>query len=195
MDNLQKHHRRSTRLNGYDYSAPEAYFITICTKNRKFIFGEIVNGKMILNEYGEIARNEWLRTSQIRPNIIVDEFVVMPNHLHGILIITDSSVMLQPAPTFEQFGKPISNSIPTIIRLYKSTTVKQINQLRNTSGIPIWQRNYYEHIIRNETVLNKIREYIFYNPIKWQLDIENPQKKKYYKNISDYFISILNEKN
>jgi REP element-mobilizing transposase RayT len=123
---------------------------------------------MKLNESGKIVYDEWLNTAAIRAKVIVDEFIVMPNHLHGILIIVDNGRgTLQRAPTKEQFGKPVSNSIPTIVRLFKSTTTKQINQLHNNHGYPVWQRNYYEHIIRNEKELNKIREYIVNNTLKW----------------------------
>jgi len=103
---------------------------------------------MVLNQFGE----------DIRKNLMLDEFIAMPNHMHGIIIIVDGRGTLQRAPTFEQFGKPVSNSIPTIIRLFKSTTTKQINELSKTPGIPLWQRNYYEHIIRNENELNKINK-------------------------------------
>jgi REP element-mobilizing transposase RayT len=189
------HHRRSVRLKDYDYSQAGAYFITICTKNRECLFGSIVNGEMLLSEWGMIVKNEWLRTSIIRPNIVVDEFVLMPNHLHGILVIVDTDCRgtLQRAPTVEQFGKPTSNSIPTIIRLFKSTTTKQINELRKTPGEPLWQRNYYEHIIRNGRELERIREYVINNPLKWSLDIENPERQKDYKNTAEYFKRVFEE--
>ncbi len=185
-----KYRIESIRLPGYDYSRPGAYFITIVTHNRQCLFGNIVDGKMILNEYGELAQNEWLKTGVIRPNIVIDAFVVMPNHLHGILIIMDNGCgfggiggrgTLQRASTTEQFGKPTKNSIPTIVRLFKSTTTKQINQLRvetrcnvsphvSTPIQPLWQHNYYEHIIRNDTELTRIRQYIINNPKRWEKD-------------------------
>jgi putative transposase len=149
--NLDTHHRRSIRLKEYDYSPAGGYFVTVCTHKGECFLGKIVNGKMVLNEYGKIVRDEWLKTKQIRKNIKIDEFVVMPNHVHGIIIIMDSGRgTLQLAPTVEQFAKPVSNSIPTIIRLFKSATTKRINQIRHTPGIHVWQRNYYEHVIRNE---------------------------------------------
>ncbi len=174
-----KHHRRSIRLKNYDYSQPGAYFITICTHNRQNLFGEIVDGEMILNEFGKIVYNEWLNTANIRPNIIVDEFIVMPNHLHGILIIVDNCRgTLQRAPAMERFGQPTSNSIPTIIRLFKSACTKQINIIRQSPANPVWQRNYYEHIIRNENELDRIREYIINNPLKWSFDLEILKDKR-----------------
>ena len=138
----------------------------------------------MLNKFGELVKSEWHKTGIIRPNIVIDAFVIMPNHLHGILIINDEFCYgrdtLQRVSTIgrkinennqiEQFGKPTKNSIPTIVRLFKSTTTKQINQIRQNHGIPVWQRNYYEHIIRNDNELNKIREYIINNPLTWQTD-------------------------
>ena len=172
-----KYRIESIRLPGYDYSQPGAYFITIVTHNRQCLFGNIVDGKMILNEYGELVKNEWLKTGVIRPNIIIDAFVVMPNHLHGILIITDNydcGGTLQRASTTkttEQFGKPTKNSIPTIVRLFKSTTTKQINQLRvSTPMQPLWQRNYFEHVIRDDNELTRIHQYIINNPNRWEED-------------------------
>ncbi len=169
-----KHHRRSTRLKGYDYSQPGAYFITICTYNKENIFGEVIDGDIHLNEFGKIVESEWLRTFDMRKNLKSDEYVIMPNHFHGIIIISDGRGTLQRAPTSEKFGKPVSNSIPTIIRLFKSVTTKQINQIRKTHGIGLWQRNYHEHVIRNEDELNQVREYIINNPLQWQFDRENP---------------------
>jgi REP element-mobilizing transposase RayT len=104
---------------------------------------------MRLNELGEIVRDEWLKTAQLRPRVVLDAFVVVPNHIHGIFVLADRRGTLQRAPTtFERFGKPTSDSIPTIVRLFKSTNTRRINQYRGTPGAPVWQRNYYEHIIR-----------------------------------------------
>ena len=169
------HHRRSIRLKGYDYSQAGSYFITICTHNRLCLFGEIIDdgrGTKIcaLNEYGRIAEKEWIQTAKMRPNIHLDIFVIMPNHMHGIIEITDCRGTMHRAPMVEQFGKPKSNTIPTIIRGYKSFVTKQINILRNQPGVPVWQRNYYEHIIRDEKSYYQISEYIQTNPLKWQDD-------------------------
>ena len=175
--NLDKHHRRSIRLRGYDYSQNGAYFITICARNRECLFGGIAGVKMVMNDAGAMARDEWVKTSEMRQNIKLDEFVVMPNHIHGIIIIhngVDCRGTMHRAPTAEQFGNPTSNSIPTIIRGFKSAVTKQINAIRNTPGIPIWQRNYFEHIIRDEESFREIREYIVNNPINWQQDELHP---------------------
>ena len=179
------HHRRSVRLKEFNYSRHGAYFITICTQNKDCLFGKIVEGKMVLNEYGSIVETEWTNTSKIRNNVKLDEFIVMPSHVHGIIIIMDDCCegTRQRAPTgynapiTESFGKPTHNSIPTIIRSFKSAVTKQINELRNTPKLSLWQNNYYEHIIRNENELNQIRQYIIENPLKWDLDEENPLYK------------------
>ena len=159
-------------------SAPGEYFITICAYNRGCIFGDVINEEMRLSAVGNIVKGEWLRTATIRPNVELDVFVVMPNHIHGIIVLNEIYNMhgrgtSRRAPTLERFGKPTSNSIPTIVRLFKSTTTKQINKIRYSPGLPIWQRGYYEHIIRNDKDLNNIRDYIINNPLKWMEDKEN----------------------
>ena len=178
----EKHHRKSIRLTGYDYSQPGAYFVTICTWNRECLFGEISNDEVVLKEYGQVVMQEWINTGKLRPNVELDTYVVMPNHFHGILIINDRGGtiqrrgVLQYAPT-NAFRSP-SQTIGAMVRGFKSAVTKQINRSRNTPGYTIWQRNYYEHIIRNEKELNTIREYIINNPVKWDLDENNPDNIK-----------------
>ncbi|PIP11995.1 MAG: transposase [bacterium (Candidatus Stahlbacteria) CG08_land_8_20_14_0_20_40_26] len=173
---MPKHHRHSIRLNHYDYFQPGAYFITICTHNRKCMLGNIVNGEMRANKFGRIIETEWLKTPQIRKNVELDEYVVMPNHFHAILFIIRRGV-LQYAPT-NKFRSP-SQTIGSIVRGFKSAVTKRTNKLRNTPGIPVWQRNYYERVVRNENELNRIREYIQNNPLKWELDRENPKSENF----------------
>jgi len=176
------HHRRSIRLKGYDYSRPGFYFVTICTKDRLPLFGKILDdGKVgpvcFQNNFGNIARNEWIKTSKLRPNIRLHEFVIMPNHVHGIIEISDRRGTMHRAPTIgnrihtcEKFGDPTPSSIPTIVRGYKSAVTKQINFLRKQPGAHVWQRNYYEHVIRDEKSYNFLSEYIMNNPINWRED-------------------------
>jgi len=170
--NPEKHRRRSVRLRGYDYSQPGAYFVTICSWLRGSIFGDIVNGKIQLNEIGVVVEREWLNTIHVRQNIDLDQFVVMPNHVHVIVIINRKGV-LQYAPTKDALRSP-SQTLGAIIRGYKSTTTKQININRDTPDRSVWQRNYYEHVIRNEFELNNIRKYIRDNPVRWAFDKDNP---------------------
>jgi REP element-mobilizing transposase RayT len=175
-----RHHRRSIRLPGYDYTRPGAYFITICTHERAHLFGAVVDGEMRLNEWGRIVRDEWFKTAQIRPHVQLwdDEFVVMPNHIHGIIWIVDDNTDVRAtrrvAPT-PPTG-PDAGSIGAIIGQFKSAVTKRINQWRGTPGAPVWQRNYYEHIIRDERALNAIRCYIGENPLRWHLDRYNPER-------------------
>ncbi len=174
MDN-NKYNRRSIRLKNYDYSQPGAYFITIVTHNRQCLFGEIVNGEIRLNEYGEIVRDEWFCSVHIRNEIELfeNEFIVMPNHIHGVVWIVDNVGATGRSPLQQQLEQPhgpLKKSLSSFVAGFKSTVTKQINQIRQTPGIPVWQRNYYEHIIRNDNELNKIREYIINNPLTWETD-------------------------
>ena len=157
--------RRSIRLQGYDYSQAGAYFVTLCTQNRECLFGEIVNGEMRLNEAGRVVADEWINTAEIRDEIELDEWVVMPNHFHGILVITVGRGDRRVAPT-----GPQPRSIGAVMAGFKSAATKRINELRQTPGMKLWQRNYWEHIVRNEPELNRIREYIHNNPAQWVLD-------------------------
>lgn len=151
------------------------YFVTICSYHKKCIFGSIGSGVMHLNTLREIVCQEWIKTAECRPNIDIDEFVVMPNHFHGIIVINDGVGTEHLAPTIEQFGKPTANSIPTIIRYFKAMVTKQIH-LSESKNRKVWQRGYYEHIIRNEIALEYIREYIMTNPENWNSDSENPDQ-------------------
>ncbi len=173
----EKHHRRSIRLQGYDYSQPGAYFVTICVRNRECLLGDMVDGAMVLNDYGKIVESEWLKTAVVRPNVELDEFIVMPNHFHGIIfIIDDGRGTARRAPTGEQFGKPSVGSLPTIVRSFKSAATNGINQLQESWGSLFWQRGYHEHIIRSEGELDRIRKYIIENPIRWDQDENNPNR-------------------
>jgi putative transposase len=170
-----KHHRRSIRLKHYDYASLGAYFVTICTYNRQCLFGQITDGKMVLNDAGREVEHCWNEIPAHFPHVALDEFVVMPNHVHGIIVITVGVRHAVPLPNpvqpkSEHFQKPIAGSIPTIIRSFKSAVTKRINQTRKTPGVTLWQRNYYERIIRNENEMNTIRQYIINNPLNWRSD-------------------------
>ena len=217
----RKHHRRSIRLKGYDYTQAGAYFVTIVTHDRECLFGEVVDGQMRLNPFGEIVREEWFHTAVVRPHVMLapDEFVVMPNHVHGIIWIVgagdrghgddggdvdvfagdrghgddDGNVDVfvgaqrrcaptpPTPPTPHTVRRPVGGATPTnvvpgslgaIVRAIKSATTKRINALRGTPAAPVWGRNYYEHIIRYETSLNRN---IAANPSRWAEDHEHPR--------------------
>jgi putative transposase len=152
-------HRQSIRLNGYDYSTSGAYFITICTYEREHLFGDIANEAIELNTFGDIARSHWQQLSQYHPNIIVDESIVMPNHLHGIIIL--------------ELSTDYKKSISEIIRGFKTFSAKAINKERGLRCVPVWQRNYYDRIIRNELELEHVRQYIINNSQNWDADKNN----------------------
>lgn len=197
--------RRSIRLKGYDYSQAGLYFITICCENRICRFGKIQNGEMILNEYGRIAYNEWEKTPDIRNHVELGEFIIMPNHIHGIIRLGElhspknetrcTDKLHSPenkSTSHSNFGEcnskydrgkwnskydrgecnsPLrspSQTVGAIVRGYKSSVTKQLN-LMGFHG-KLWQRNYYEHIIRNEQSHHRISHYIINNPAKWQMD-------------------------
>ncbi|HUU05650.1 MAG TPA: transposase, partial [Patescibacteria group bacterium] len=199
----EKHHRRSIRLKGFNYTQGNAFFVTICSYQKECIFGNISDGLMVLNEQGKCIEKAWLETAAIRPSIKLDEFIIMPNHFHGIIWIVDEvqrrgtacrapnacpasrndiiqrslgTARRAPTPDLkcERFGRPVSGSLPTIIRSFKSAAGKYVNESRGSPGTPVWQRNYYEHIIRDNDELQKIMKYIRYNMVNWQSDEENP---------------------
>jgi putative transposase len=191
-DNDILYNPHSVRLKDYDYSQPGAYFVTICAYARHCFFGEVRNIEVVLNEFGTIVESCWNEIPEHFPLVNTDYLVVMPNHLHGIVIIyegnrngevgfskTRHAVSLHNNDTFnsrtEAFGKPVPASLPTIIRSFKSITTRRIRETGNFIASDVWPRNYYEHVIRNEEGLSRAIEYIDYNPAKWELDRDNPK--------------------
>ena len=168
------HNRKSIRLQGYDYGQAGLYFVTMCCHDRICRFGHVENGKMVLNDWGKIAHSEWLKTSELRPNIELGAFVVMPNHVHGIIHIIrrmesrggelNSPMMYSEGECNSPLRSP-SQTIGAIIRGYKSAVTRQLGLNGN-----LWQRNYYESIIRDETSHQNITDYIIRNPENWMDD-------------------------
>lgn len=170
--------RKLNRLKGYDYSHDGWYFVTICAKNREHFFGEITGANIELSEIGKIARKCWEEIPTHFPNIKLDEFIIMPNHIHGIIIIENNIVennnyrnknfcSLQQQPWQTKWAYSLSS----IVRGFKIGVTKY----NNTRLQFTWQKSYYDHIIRNENSLNKIREYIVNNPLKWEFDRNNTE--------------------
>ena len=157
--------RRSMRLPDRDYRQPGAYFITICTKNRARTFGAVISGTVHLSPEGEIAQGLWLAIPRHFPNAQLDTFVVMPDHIHGILILL-SHPDAQPRP--RRFADAVPASISTILGAYKAEVTKRLNALRDAVGT-IWQRNFYERVIRGANELQAVRAYIRDNPGRWAL--------------------------
>lgn len=172
------HHRRSIRLKEYDYSQEGAYFVTICTWNRECLFGDIVNGEVLLNEYGRVVEEYIDGIKERFDNVHIEEFVVMPNHLHGIIMIEQSVGIIHELSLQASFAERCKQRrkmlLPKIIGWFKMNTSKSINQMRDSEGRPVWQKNYYEHVVRNEKELRSIQEYIINNPLQWDLDENNP---------------------
>jgi len=175
------HHRQAIRLKNYDYSQSGAYFITICTKQKQCIFGDIKNGQMRFNALGAIADKYWQEIPQHFPNIALDVYTIMPNHLHEILWIIESS---ENGNKNRKFGDIVVGSISSVVRSYKAIVSKKINQICHKKGLSVvWQSRYHEKIIRDEKVLVNIRSYIMNNPLNWDMDEENPQIDEYQPDI------------
>ena len=218
----EKHDRQSIRLPEWDYRRPAAYFVTVCTYRRQCLFGRVVDGRMVLNAWGRIVADEWHRTEQVRDNVVLDAFVVMPNHVHGIICITpdgndsnsgtadrapesqtdgdapnrgrgsspmnpyhgpmnphgltnpDGSTNPDDGHPHRTFGGAVAGSLSTIMRQFKSMVTKRINRRRDTPGAPVWQRNFYERIVRIRQELDRIRAYIRQNPARWPQDRMRP---------------------
>lgn len=187
-DKFQNKYRiESNRWQNWDYSAPGSYFITICIEDRKEILGKIVNGKMQLSAYGEIVKNEFIQMGNYNERAVLDEWVIMPNHVHCIITLhgvekihefslQSLSPMLSPPTENEtkQYRRLRRKMlIPLLEGKFKMLTSKQINLLRNTAGQKTWQPNYYDHVIRDNDEYHRIKKYIINNPVKWHNDIFN----------------------
>jgi REP element-mobilizing transposase RayT len=173
-----KFRRRSLRLKDFDYSQG-AFFVTVCSAGRASLLGEVIQGEMQLSEAGMIVEQEWLNTAVLRPNIELDQFVVMPNHLHGIVVFREGpGGTARCAPTEAKFGQSVANSLSTIIRAFKSAATNRVNRWKNLPEGQVWQRGFYEHVIRDDNALNRIREYIVLNPELWDSDRDNPKCSK-----------------
>ncbi len=144
--------------------------MTICTQNRACLLGQIVDGVLHVNNVGRIVQQCWQDIPKHFTHAHLDEYIIMPNHIHGIIFIANDSGTACRAPTIEQFGQPVPGSIPTIVRSFKSAVTKNFNKLCQSHIKPLWQRNYWEHIIRDDEKLHSIREYIHNNPAQWELD-------------------------
>lgn len=165
--------RRSIRLPGFDYASDGAYFITICTFDHSFLFGEIIGAEMSLNSTGRLVQEEWLALPRHRPSVTLDEYMVMPNHFHGIFWIQEAGTARR-APTEEKFGRPMAGSLASIVRAFKAATPRRYREASRAPSHRLWQRGYYEPVIRSDDDLYRIQEYILTHPAKWAEDKENP---------------------
>jgi putative transposase len=180
------HDRRSIRLKGYDYELAGAYFVTICTQGRACLFGVVADGEMCLNDAGRMIEQWWFELNQKFPAVETDEFLIMPNHLHGIVVITDvpvgADLRVGPVPEGERpahQGAHAGAPLQTVIQWFKTMTTNEYIRAVKTASWPsfnrrLWQRNYFEHIIRDEESLLRIQQYILDNLSRWGFDRENP---------------------
>jgi REP element-mobilizing transposase RayT len=172
--------KNSLRLPNYDYSLPGAYFITLCTQNRLHVFGHISDEEMVLNDYGKVVKEVWKNLPNHYPNMACGEFVVMPNHIHGVMFLkpidhTKGGFETHPnqkqtRPNQKRTHPNKIHGIPEIVRALKTFSARKINEIRNSPGGKVWQRNYWDRVVRNERALQAINRYIQNNPLKWQLD-------------------------
>lgn len=170
MSHTPFHSRRSIRLPGYDYTYPTAYFVTLLAWHHKPVFSQVINHAMHLSEIGALAQREWLRMGQRFAHIELDEFVVMPDHVHGILLLKDLKATIVETTDSKASAaqiRVVPGSLGAVVRAYKSTVARLVNFNRFSDGEPLWQRNYYERVVEDERDLERIREYIRSNPINW----------------------------
>jgi putative transposase len=177
-----RHHRRSIRLPAYDYAQPGAYFVTVCTQNRECVFGQVVEGQMIVSDPGQMVESVWRQLPRYH-GVDVDAFAVMPNHVHGIIVLVGAGPVGAGPRACPDMGRPQevapTMSLPDVVHRFKSLTTARYRKGVLQDGwqpFPgrLWQRNYYEHVIRDEEELNRIRQYIIDNPASWEDDVENP---------------------
>jgi REP element-mobilizing transposase RayT len=150
------------RLPTFDYRASGPYFVTICTHTRACLFGSVMDGSMRLNRLGDIVRACWAELPAHNRGLHLDEFVVMPNHVHGLVLLNQDDGAM--------------HALPQVINGFKTAAARRINEVRGTVGAPVWQRSYYERIVRNERALERIRRYVVSNPAMWETDDENPAR-------------------
>jgi REP element-mobilizing transposase RayT len=200
--NPEIHHRRSIRLKRYDYSQAGAYFVTVCVKDHACLFGDVEQGEMNLNNAGNMVKTWWLSIPDKYKHVELDEYMIMPNHFHGIIKIVGADQCVCPDVCLchdpyipensnetrkkgehKNKGEHMGSPLPRIIQWFKTMATNEYIRGIDAQGWErfngkLWQRNYYEHIIRDEKELNRIREYIVNNPMQWDLDSENPQNMK-----------------
>jgi len=186
----ERHHRRSIRLREYDYAQAGAYFVTVVTQGRTCLFGDVQDGSIVLSEAGEMVKSMWGELPDHYPRVAVDAFTAMPNHVHGIIILVGAGASACPEPRQVEGvdggpGRPQgvaptkALSLPDVVHRFKSlTTARYRRAVRDQRWPPfagrLWQRNYYEHVIRDEDDLDRVRRYIEENPLRWDEDPENP---------------------
>jgi putative transposase len=175
MNNLEPAgHRRSIRLPGFNYSQAGVYFVTICAFERRCLFGRMRDDAVDLGAIGRIVQARWLEMPQRFAHAELDAYVVMPNHLHGILLLHRTPAR-DPGHA-EGFQKPVAGSLPTIIRSFKAEVSARAKHAGVQPGHPVWQRNYFERVLRDGKEYSAAARYILENPARWHFDHENPER-------------------
>jgi REP element-mobilizing transposase RayT len=186
MRDSHKRYRRSIRLKDCDYTSPGAYFVTICIQGRLCLFGDVVNGNMVSNDTGKMIEFWWVELIKKFSTVQIDSHIIMPNHFHGIIVLVGADLRVCPDEDKQKIEKSTTGAhtgapLSKIVQWFKTmTTNGYIQGVKQSGWLPfsgkLWQRNYYEHIIRNDRELNAIREYIWNNPRNWSSDSDNPQQ-------------------
>jgi putative transposase len=172
-NDVNVHYRRSIRLKGYDYAQAGAYFVTMCTQDRACLLGDVVGEEVRLSDAGSMIQAVWDGLPNRFPGMELDAFVVMPNHVHGIATFVGAGL----APPAEKGAASSAPTLGNVVRAFKSLSAIHVNRLLRRSG-PLWQRGYFDHVVRDDRDLERIREYIATNPLRWALDRENPQRAR-----------------
>ncbi|MBW7995960.1 MAG: transposase [Candidatus Glassbacteria bacterium] len=170
----EKSNRKNIRLPDFDYTSPGAYFVTISTKDSKCLFGDVIIGKMRLSAIGRIVSRCWEEIPNHCPLVTLDQFIVMPNHIHGLINIPEHTAGDACIAPTQRLSGPAKGSLGAIIGPFKSAATREINLLRGSPGVQVWQRGYYERVIRKGDDLPDIREYILNNQLRWEIDREKP---------------------
>ncbi|HVU11657.1 MAG TPA: transposase [Phototrophicaceae bacterium] len=169
--------RKSIRMPGYDYRQDGVYFVTICTHQREILFGHVAGETVSLNSFGEVVQQRWNELPNHFPSAQLGSFIIMPNHVHAVVVINAYLIGARHAsPLHSTASNGKRGSLGTIVGSFKSASARIINEQRDTPSAPVWQRGYHDRIVRNERELNAIREYILYNPMRWEADENNPQR-------------------
>jgi len=171
------HFRKPLRLPNHDYCQAGPYFVTICTKGNSYSLGAVHGEAVVLSRAGQLARGAWYTLPERFPQLVLDEFIIMPNHIHALIAFVGAG-LAPPCVGNQENGPAKRCSLPSVIGAFKSISTIKINRLQGARGQPFWQRSYYEHIIRDGDDMKNAQRYILENPMKWSLDSEHPESPK-----------------
>jgi len=174
----ERHRRQSIRKPGWDYGGPGRYFVTVCSFDRELNFGEVVNGAVVLSEIGTVVEQTWLEIDTVNAHVVLDAHIVMPNHLHGIIVIPSGGWMGGPVEPRGRLAGQQAGSLGAMIGRFKSTATRRVNELPDIGTATIWQRGYHDRIIPDEDALERARRYVQNNPANWLRDPDHPRHSR-----------------